>query len=65
MHLICTPPPHQIFLKFYFSFLRGITAVPREIKNNAYAKFGEQIRCIVGDVQVAYNLKCRGYVCTN
>ena len=43
-HIICTlfaplPPPHQIFHNFYFSFLRGITAVPREIKNNAYAKF--------------------------
>ena len=27
--------------------------------------FGEQIRCIVGNVQVAYNLKCKGYVCAN
>ena len=40
---------------------QGITAVPREIENKAYAKFGGgggggggQIRCIMGDVQVAY-----------
>ena len=40
-----------------FSFLLGVTAVPREIENNAYAKFWGQIRCcvwcIMGDVQVA------------
>ena len=24
------------------------------MKNKGYAKFGEKIRCIVGDVQVAY-----------
>ena len=40
--------------KICFSFLLGITAVPREIENNAYAKFWRQIRCIMGDVQVAY-----------
>ena len=39
----------------------GITAVPKEIENNAYAIFfffggggGEQIRCIMGDVEVEY-----------
>ena len=36
----------------------GITAVPREIENKAYAKFGGGgggvIRCIMGDVQVTY-----------
>ena len=37
MHLICPP---KFFLTFVFSFLLGITAVPREIENNAYAKFG-------------------------
>ena len=43
------PPPHQFF------FLLGITAAQREIENNAYAKFwGGQMRCIIGDVQVAY-----------
>ena len=29
----------------------GITAVPREIEINAYAKFWGAIRCIMGDVQ--------------
>ena len=37
------------------SFLLGITAVLREIENNAYANFEGQIRCIMGDVQVAYS----------
>ena len=37
MHLICPP---KFCLTFVFSFLLGITAVPREIENNAYAKFG-------------------------
>ena len=37
-----------------FSFLLGITAVSREIENNAYAKFWGQIRCIMGNVEVAY-----------
>ena len=37
MHLIC---PRKFCLTFVFSFLLGITAVPREIENNAYAKFG-------------------------
>ena len=37
-----------------FSFPLGITAVPREIKNNAYAKFAGQIRRIMGYVQVPY-----------
>ena len=38
MHLICPPPP-QILHNLCFSFLLGITAVPREIENNAYVKF--------------------------
>ena len=38
MHLICPPPP-PIFHNLCFSFLLGITAVPREIENNASAKF--------------------------
>ena len=33
------PPPHQILHNLCFSFLLGITAVPRESENNAYAKF--------------------------
>ena len=44
----------QILHNLCFSFLLGITAVPREIENNAYANFWGQIRCIMGDVQVAY-----------
>ena len=43
----------QILHNLCFSFLLGITAVLREIENNAYAKFWGQIRCIMGDVQVA------------
>ena len=31
--------PLQILHNLCFSFLLGITAVPREIKSNAYAKF--------------------------
>ena len=47
------PPPPK------FCILLGITAVPREIENNAYAIFlggglWGQIRCIMGHVQVAY-----------
>ena len=55
MHLTCSPPP-QILHNLCFSFLLGITAVPREIENNSYAKFwgGGQIRCIMGNVEVAY-----------
>ena len=42
------PPPHQILHKL-FSFLLSITAVPTEIENNGWAKFGGgggQISCI-------------------
>ena len=55
MHLICAPQP-QILHNLCFLFLLGITAVPREIESNAYAKYweGGQLRCTVGDVQVAY-----------
>ena len=34
------PRPPKILLNLCFSFLLGITAVPREIENKAYAKFG-------------------------
>ena len=48
--------PTYIAYKGYYLrvFLLDITAVPREIENDAYAKFWGQIRCIMGDVQVAY-----------
>ena len=56
MHIICSPP--QMFHNLCFSFLLVITDVPRQIENNADAKsfFGgeRQIRCIVGNVEVAY-----------
>ena len=35
----CTLFAPQILHNLCFSFLLGITAVPREIENNAYAKF--------------------------
>ena len=56
LHHICPPPP-QILYNLCLSFPLSITAVPREIENNAYAKFGEQIRCIMGNVEVAYCAK--------
>ena len=41
MHLICPPPPPQQkkLHNLCFSFPLGITALPREIRNNAYATF--------------------------
>ena len=36
LHLICPPPPP---FQILFSLLLGITDVPGEIENNAYAKF--------------------------
>ena len=47
--------PLKILHNLCFSSLLGITAVPKEIENNDYLKFGGQISCIMGDVQVAYN----------
>ena len=40
MPLTCPPPPPQILHNLCFSFLLGITAVPREIENNALQNFG-------------------------
>ena len=64
MHLICTPPPPPTHppIMHNLSFLLGITAVPREIKNNAFKKTfflgggaaGGQIRCVIRKVEVAY-----------
>ena len=54
----CLPP--QFLHNLCFSFLLGITAVPREINNNVYVKCffvvvggGGGGRCIVGDLQVS------------
>ena len=56
------PPPPQKkknWINFCFSFLLGITTVPKETENNTYANCffgrgagGEQIRCILGNVEV-------------
>ena len=47
----CLPP--QILLNLCFSFLLGITAVPKEIDNNVYPRlggvgWGEGTGCILG-----------------
>ena len=52
MHLICPP---KFCITFVFHFLLGITAVPREIGNNAYAKFWEGNTVHYGNVQVAHS----------
>ena len=49
MHLICPP---KCCINLCFSFLPDITAVPREIENNAYAKFLGEVRYIMGNVEV-------------
>ena len=49
IHLVCSP---KICITLFFLFLLGITVVPRKIKDNAYAKFGGQTRCIMGDVKI-------------
>ena len=47
--------PSKIVHNLCFSFLLGITAVPREIENNASTQnFGRQIKYIMRDVQVAF-----------
>ena len=50
-------PRKQISHNLCFSFVSGITGVPRETEKSAYAKFGGQIRCIMGNVGVAYSTK--------
>ena len=57
------PPPKEKknLQNLCFSFLLYITTVLREIENNAYEKLGGgggQIRCLMGDVQVANGLGC-------
>ena len=63
MHSLCAP---KILHNLFFSLLLGITVIPREIENNAYAKFegggggggggGGQIRRIMGNALVEYGL---------
>ena len=51
---LCLSP--QILHKHCFQFLLGLTMVPRENKNNAYAKFwGRQTKSIMEFSKVAYN----------
>ena len=62
MHLICPNPPSptQILHTLCFSFILGITAVPREIENYAYAKFLEankvHSRCASGELRLFASL---------
>ena len=42
--------PPKSWHNLCFSFLLNITAAPREIENNACAKFGGQIICIIWEV---------------
>ena len=51
MHLICPHP--QILNNLCFSFLLGITAVPRETESNAYAK-------LLGENKVHYSRYAKG-----
>ena len=46
--------PSKILHNLCFSFLLGITAVPREIEKMLMQNFGVQMRCMMGDVQVPY-----------
>ena len=48
----CSPPPPPT-PKICITFLLSITVVPRETEDKAYAKFGGQTSCIMGDVQLA------------
>ena len=62
MYIICPPPPPlQILhnLSGCFSFLVDITAVPREIENNAYAKFWGEKKAHYG--RCASGVHCRPF----
>ena len=51
IHLVYPPP--KILHNLCFSFRLGVTAVLREFENNTMQNFEGQIRCILGDMQVA------------
>ena len=53
--VICTSPIIHFVSRqtFCITFLLGITVVPREIEDNAYAKFGGANKVYYRDVQVA------------
>ena len=46
--------PLKFCITFVFSIPLGITAIPREIENNAYAKFWGASKVHMGRCQVAY-----------
>ena len=50
IHLVYPP---KILHNLCFSFRLGVTAVLREFENNTMQNFEGQIRCILGDMQVA------------
>ena len=45
--------PTKILHNLCFSFLLGITAVQEKLKTMLVQNFGGQIRCIMGNVEVA------------
>ena len=53
MHLICPPPPAKFCIRIVFNFYGDGCNTRGEMKNKGYANLGGQIRCIMGDVQVA------------
>ena len=62
IHPLPPPPPPPKLKKNFFFFLLVITAVPREIENNTYAKFGGgQIRCHMENVEMVNGGKNGGY----
>ena len=62
MHLICTPPPplpkkkKKFSVTFVFHFSWVLQASQEKLKTMLMRNLGEQIRCIMGDVEVAYEL---------
>ena len=53
MYVKCSLIDPQILRNLCFSFLLGITAIPREIETMLMRNFVGQIRCVMGDVEVA------------
>ena len=56
IHLACPRPPPpfpKILHNLCSSFLLGITVVPREIEDNAYALGGGATKVYLGDVKMA------------
>ena len=45
--------PAEILHKYCFQFLLGLRIVPKKYENNAYEKFEEQAKCIMGNVEAA------------